>query len=96
MAMFILYVLLTSGREKVSWLRRATEVLITIKEGNTPGHTYCTRAMQLKIAAGSPIWLITDYKEAKDQSAPRKKCVKRSRDWNEPEAPRVKSLSRPP
>ena len=67
---------LTSGTDKVSRLSRAREELITNTEGNTPRHTYCSRAMQLTFPAGYHFGFLTDHEEAKEE------CVK----WERREA----------
>ena len=82
--MYMIHVLTTSGRDKVSGLSRAPEALSVNTVGGTPGHVYCSRAIQLMFAAGQHIGTLTDNEEAKERSAPnsapRKVGGKRKRD----------------
>ena len=68
--MYMIHVLTTSDRDKVSGLSRAPEALSVNTVGGTPGQVYCTRAMQLMFAVGQHIGTLTDNEEAKERSAP--------------------------
>ena len=96
-AMYMIHVLTTSGRDKVSGLSRAPEALNVKTVGGTPGHVYCSRAIQLMFAAGRHIGTLTDNEEAKERSAPnsapRKLGGKRRRDLSpEDQAPRDEGI----
>jgi len=99
-AMYMIHVLTTSGRDKVSGLSRAPEALNVKTVGGTPGHVYCSRAIQLMFAAGRHIGTLTDNEEAKGRSAPnsapRKLGGKRRRDLSpEDQAPRDEGILQP-